>query len=59
MENKQSREPFVAPQAEVVKLAAVHNAKSWNPGGGKDTTGTGNSGNNPNSGNDKNNGKKN
>ncbi len=32
------KEAFEEPKAEVVKLEEVHNAKSWNPGRGRDTT---------------------
>lgn len=40
------KKEFELPKAEVVRLNSVHNAKSWNPGKGKDKTGTGNSGRN-------------
>lgn len=43
MEKKVETSTFETPKVEYVPVEPVHTAKSWNPGQGKDKTGTGNS----------------
>lgn len=37
------KKTYETPKMEVEKMEPVHYAKSWNPGKGNDTTGSGNS----------------
>ena len=43
MEKNEKTPAFEMPKVEYVPVEPVHTAKSWNPGKGKDKTGTGNS----------------
>ena len=51
MEKKPNASTFETPKVEYVPVEPVHTAKSWNPGKGHDTTGTGNSDHGGNQGN--------